>query len=282
MLKLYRCARTGLDFVEAGDDRRLLGSLLPQARHIETLMRLPRASTVFPQIDPAQWKNIDRQSGFWPDGFILDQNGVGGCVGWSEANAEMRGRYVRFGENVILSGAYAYAQINGGRDNGAVITDSMTAGQEKGICLKSTMDLPHIYLPQVPSGADQEALKYRIGAAAVIMDEKDLALSIQFETFPQFAIMVGNNFNDYDSEGVSGFTPGPGNHSVHADSMVYSTKTGRWIIKIPNTWGKNNGPNKDGYNYVTFQHFNGPGSMQNAYVHLSPLANDVDNPPAPK
>lgn len=260
-------------YEDANGNQRFLGKLAPDPGKQNKLRRF---NAMFPLIPRSQWKPIDRRSTLGTQ-FITNQRSHGSCVGYSAAQAEMRMRALRGLKFYVLSGAYIYSFINGGRDNGAQITDALDVLVKHGTCLESTVDWNTIYRAQASRG-DAEAQRFRMGEGVVVQSFDEAGTALQMGMIPQFALEVGNNFENLDSDGVAGFSPGGGNHSVHADGMKLSSR-GAWLLDTPNTWGVGFG--QQGRAFTSEKHFS--SVQQDAYVHVDQLQDPQDetNPVLP-
>ena len=160
-------------------------------------------AAMFPIIPESNWVDINRDAIFGAT-YCLNQQSHGSCVGFSAAMSEMKSRTIRGQEFERLSGAYIYSWINGGVDGGAQITDALSELQNHGTCLESTVGWNSIYRWEIPSSADTEAQRFRISDGIIISTYEEMASAIQLGFIPQFAIEVGGNFENYDSEVVLG------------------------------------------------------------------------------
>lgn len=213
---------------------RKLGWVPPSAD--KKLMRAGRASVT--PIPRSQWQPVDNVSpAVFGTRMINNQGNYGACVGYSAAQAMMRQRALRGAEFVKLSGAFIYDQINGGRDNGASIIDSMNTIETVGTPPESSYSQPIFRAGRMPSGV----AIYKEDVACQITDFDDVATCILLGGFPQFAICVDSNFERFDSHGIAGTSRSRvGNHSVHGAGLIQIN--GAWFILMPNSWGVNWGP----------------------------------------
>ncbi len=265
---------SGLDiFVDHTGVDRVLAKLPPQEHKRKALRAF---SSVYPLIPRSQWQPISRRESMGGQ-FILDQKSHGSCVGFSAAEALMRSRFIRGYGFQKLSGSYIYSWINGGGDNGAQITDSLKALEDHGTCLEVTCGWNDIYRNATKRG-DTEAQRFKLREGIVISTFDEAGTAIQMNLIAQFAIEVGNNFDSFDSNGVAGFSNGPGNHSVHADGMKLIS-SGVWVLDMPNSWSTQWGDT--GRCYLSEKHFSSVD--QDAYTHLDQDQdpNDSDNPTLP-
>lgn len=239
---------------------------------------------VFNLIPRTSWIQVDRRPVYGSLEWILNQMQHGSCVGFSCAGAEMIQRDIRGLSYALLSGSYIYSWINGGSDNGASIGDALAELQQHGTCLDVTCPVNSIYRAQAKAG-DIEAQRFMIEYGMALDSSKafDWVCSIiQQGGIPQFAIEVGNNFENFDANGLAGYSAGGGNHSVYADGMIQIN--GTWYLTMKNSWGKW-GPWGNGYVLLSENHIMGPEKAggQDAFCHVSNKfdPNDTNNPVVP-
>jgi len=196
-------------------------------------------------IPESEWKDVIRSH--FDGRFNLNQKQTSGCVGYSDAAAEMKQRYSIGLPLERLSGAFSYDHINGGRDAGAMITDSMRASAKNGYCLESEYPTPRFNVNQIPELTKKSALTRQPRKAYTISSDEELFSAIMLGLFPQFGINVGGNFNNFRN-GVAGWNGGYANHSVHGCGM--KKINGVWCLEIDNTWGTAWGPFGNGHCYI--------------------------------
>jgi hypothetical protein len=202
----------------------------------------PLEAAAIPVLPRDQWNPINRRTLFNMGDFAIDQKSHGSCVGFSSAGALMRLRVMEGMAFQRLSGAYTYSWINGGHDDGAIISDSLTSLQKRGTCLESTVPWDRIYKNQIPAQAATEAARFRV-LEAYRVDSFDQAISaLQLGFIVVYAVMVGDRFMRLNGDGVSGWDAGPGNHAVHADGCDV-LPSGEWFLDLPNSWGLSWGQN---------------------------------------
>jgi hypothetical protein len=261
----------GLDAVEVGGVYRVLAKLPPDPRKRAAIPRLAA-----PVIEPKDWVEIDRRSDFGDD-YILDQKSHGSCTGFGSAGALMRARTLEGMPFVRLSGAYTYAWINGGRDDGAIISDTLVSLQQHGTCPEAECPWDRIYRSQIPASADGSAQRFRILEAYRVDHFDELVSGLQLGFVGVGAVQVGNRFTDLDADGVAGLDRGPGNHAVCFDG-VRRLASGEWVIDLPNSWGLAFGIR--GRCYVTQRHID--GVEQDCYLIRAATGDPQDMPPLAK
>jgi len=221
------------------------------------------AEAGLPLYSESEWTEGGDIDDFGPE-FVLDQQQTSGCVGFSDAAAEMKARAMRGMEFEILSGAFAYSLVNGGYDGGAQILDACRASQSHGYARKSDFDLPHIYWYQVPESVKQDAqtrtssLRYPINS----LEEFFTALMLGYPV--QHGVCASGRFNYIDENGVAGYGGNQANHSVHS----YARKRIGGVMHaiMGNTWGPW-GFRRSGSCYLHPRSLILPGQ---AFAHVSP------------
>lgn len=94
--------------------------------------------------------------------WISDQLSTSACNGHAAANALSRARYLRgIDDKLVLSGAFVYALINGGRDAGSMLEDGLIAIEKYGAPPASLVGPTMIYPYLQPKSAREAALKHR-------------------------------------------------------------------------------------------------------------------------
>ena len=171
---------------------------------------------------------------FGPE-WIQNQFSHGSCNGFAGSGALSKARYRRgFHDKLLLSGAFLYSLINGGRDQGSALEDGLTAIQKYGVCPESLVNWKGIYPKLQPPNARAEAAKHK-GLVAWACQTKQGFRSAAAAGFPVIvAVHAGSRYQRIDSRGIAGVDNGSGNHAVHIDDMriingteVYD-KAGSW------------------------------------------------------
>lgn len=265
----------GFDAVVIGGIPRILNKLPPVTAKRAAFP--PFGVALAPSVDPAQWVEIDRRRQFTAE-WLIDQKSHGSCVGFGTAGALMRAIAMSGGKMVRLSGAYIYSWINGGRDQGAMISDGLKAAMEHGACLETTVGYDSIYRSQTKKG-DAEAARYKIFEAYHADNFQELMSGIQMGWIGVGAVQVGNNYSRLDSDGVAGFDAGPGNHCIHFDG-VHKLPSGEWVLDSPGSWGTAFGDN--GRAYFRKRHID--SVQQDCFVIRAAAQDPLDpnNPPPVK
>lgn len=224
-------------------------------------------------IDSKDYREWDTRPLFPVEKYLLNQKSHGSCVGFSAAGGFMKTRALRGLSYEKLSGAYIYSKINGGRDFGAYIPDALVALEKYGTCKESEAEWDDIYPGRYPASANETAKRFMLdgkvgGLRCKSWEEACTALQMGYVV--QFGLNVGRNFENFDNDGVAGYSPGS-NHSVHACGMKKGAN-GRWLFQMYNSWGKW-GPYGDGTCYVDQRIFEGGGG---GFIHLAPTLDPQD------
>lgn len=176
--------------------------------------------------------------------FIKNQRNHGSCNGFAEAAALTRARIRRLGMKyrVDLSGAYAYSLINGGRDNGSMLDDGMSAAMMRGVCREEYCDWNQIYPTMYDKGkCDADAAKHKAFECYSVSTEVELFSGLVSGFDAVVAVHAGNNFMNMDSKGIAGGDNGAGNHAVMCDGCWYDQSTDTLMGDGVNSWGWNYG-----------------------------------------
>ncbi len=262
---------SGFDaYVHDGEPRLL--ACLPT--HPDVRARFKSFSSANPLVPRSQWAPIDRRPQF-DSTYILNQRSHGSCTGFGSAGALMRARALSGQAFQTLSGSFTYSYVNGGRDQGASIGDTLDSLMQHGTCTDAECGWDMIYTRQIPDSARQTALRFKIdeGYRIDTYDEAGSATQLGFTLV--YAVMVGRTFDNLDSDDIVGLDRGPGNHCVHAYGLKQS-KSGLWILDSANSWDVTWG--NQGRFCVTEQHWN--GVQMDAYaIRVSSF--DPNNPSQP-
>lgn len=207
--------------------------------------------------------------------WILNQRTHGSCAGFCGAGALSKTRYRRGQPKQMLSGAYVYSKVNGGRDRGSALEDVKNALERFGACLLSTVGWDAIYPSRQPSTADAEASRFKAVESYAVgtLQGAWTALALKFDL--AVAVQVGSRFSRLDSEGVAGVDSGAGNHCVHADGVVLA-KDGSTLQALGvNSWDVTFG--EDGRMKLIDRHF-----IETMKYHMFyAIRSTTDDPNAP-
>lgn len=170
---------------------------------------------------------------------FFDQGQHGSCVGNSSVKALMNARARQAMEYLLLSPCYVYGQINGGRDNGANISDAMTTLLNKGTCLETIVPQGQIYKSRNPPEADANALLHRAEECYNLENWDEILSAYALGWDICLSVRVGGNFNSLDKNGCPPVSRGMGNHAVYFGNELKITSDGRLALGGDNSWGTN-------------------------------------------
>jgi C1A family cysteine protease len=227
---------------------------------------------------------------------VGDQGSEGSCVAWATAYA-MRGYEARrdvwssvtpqsTDPSFNFSPAFVYNQLNGGKDDGLVITSALGLLQNTGAA--TLADMPYVegqYTTQPSAAAISDAANYKLSTYAYIAPTNLTAIKTQLaEGLPVIlAIKVYYNFFNLGSNKIYTATSGA-YQGGHAIAIVgYSNSKG--AIEIINSWGSSWGT--AGYGWISYAMLNKIGveaySAVDTYGYPSPSPSPSPSPtPTPK
>lgn len=265
-----------VESIEIDGIERKLGLLPPTPEALKRRSRLKSFSDFLGEkgltiLAKDLWKEV-KHKGLSDPKFVLDQHNSSGCVGYSEAAAEMKIRALRGMPFERLSGSFTYAHINGGSDSGAMILDALESACKNGHALESEFNYPQLFLRQIPQGVKETALSRRSIMALPVNTLEEVATALQMGFIVQAGVQVDGSFNSFDSNGISGARGQYANHSIHLCGMV--NIGGEWVYEMPNSWGLW-GPFRNGTCYLRAK---GIVISGDAWVHVDAMRQDVPVP----
>jgi hypothetical protein len=212
----------------------------------------PRWADTKPIIPRSEWRDVS-----WRplNARIMDQDGRGACVGFSSINAFERAWRVAGGTTREFSPWFLYAQINGGRDAGAVISDALEQLIKGGVCLESEVE-QRVYLKRnISAAAYETAKRFRLAEGYALDSFDAIGSAIMMGYSVVYGIMVGNSFTSLDAGGVPG-VGGMGGHALHGcgiRKVPAGKHKGKWSVETENSWGEVYG--QGGYCWTVEDHF---------------------------
>lgn len=232
-----------LDTIVTPDNvERKLGLLLPTQYPLSTTYNeaFPTTKLTINQIreelakrpDRTAWKRRER---FVGKKYIRNQGQFGACNGWSTSGVMSRARELRGEPYVCLSGADAYSQMNGGRDQGSVLSDGLEKVLPAGIAPESMVPFDRIYTHQIPALAIAARQNYRGTDAFAVDSEVVLASAILLGEMAVIAVHATNAFNQQDGNGLNLGGNGVGNHSTMVQDIRLSDD-GTIEFDMANSW----------------------------------------------
>lgn len=233
-----------LETTEAPDGEiRKLGCLVPDV--------FPTAARTFADSFQAEMMTLDqvrstlaqfqgrsmwgRRERFAGQKYIRNQRNFGSCNGFSTAAMLSRMRELRGEPYVCLSGADAYSQMNGGRDQGSMLADGLVVCELNGIAPESLVAWNQIYAGQISVDARLARARFKGFKAYAVDTEEELATGLVLGDVGVVAVHVTNSFYQQDGDGVNRGVNGPGNHSTGVQD-IRMLPDGTLLYDQPNSW----------------------------------------------
>lgn len=227
------------------------------------------ANQVLPE---SEWREIDLSHYGVP---ILDQAMTSSCVGHA-ADSAVEIAWAQAGKPLKrFSPYFIYGNINGGRDQGAIISDAMESLLADGVAPLETMPRGVMYRNQFPTAAVMAAKRFRATKAWVCRTWEAICTSITLGRPTPLGILVGQNFPNLDSDGVAPLpNGGGGGHAILGLGLRRHPRRG-WQIKIQNSWSARFG--MGGFCYITRNHFQ--YMMIDAFSLVATMDDPMDDTP---
>jgi hypothetical protein len=245
-----------MDTIFACNEERMLGCLPREAAPGTVCPLFKSRYQAIPRDkwQEVSWRHLIR--------VVLNQGSQGSCVGATGAGAMMALRAAVGLEHKLLSIGSLYGQINQGRDQGALMGDSMKALMSTGMCPVDV--IPH-YTWQMrswPSNWKQIAKEYRALEAYDCSDFDELVTAIQRGFVVNYGITIGRTFEP-NSEGIIA----PRRDSAGGHAMLgigVKQFNGIWHVETLNSWSETWG--LGGRAYVPESYFVGRSSYMDAWA----------------
>jgi hypothetical protein len=194
-------------------------------------------------------RRVSARQRFPASEWIRNQGSRGSCNGYSCAKALERSRVLQGMPHVPLSGEGAYAQMNGGRDNGSTLANGMKVLLESGVPPESMVPHQEYLWSRISSEAKAARARFRAAECYAVDEEIELASGLALGFVGVIAVHASSNYSRLDANGVSAESNGPGNHSVGADDLRIVGN--EFQFDSFNSWGIRWG--HQGRNWVTWR-----------------------------
>ena len=227
-LTFKRCKQTGLPLHDDGVGYRVLGALPPAGKQFN----MPNYAGTFRTLPESEW--VERSLKQW-NLRVEDQGRFGSCVGQGTTKGFTYAWLISGQTPQLFSPTFVYAHINGGRDQGAQVSDGLKTIKENGVCLLDQFGPDKIYLRDVSPAAKQTALRFRVIEAYKINSWIELGSALSSGMLVVSGIGVGNNFSNLDRNGVA---PLP-DQVVGGHCMAHiglKKIAGQWKAETQNSW----------------------------------------------
>jgi hypothetical protein len=258
--------------IDAAGELRVLACLPPRLKFFAPSWRESGLSSGAP-LRECDWRPMC--------GPVLDQDGLGACVGYSGASAfEQAWNSAGFAP-MQFSPDFAYACVNGGVDMGAVLSDMVASMASNGMAPAGSVPAYTFKMKQIPQ-AVRDAAKLHVAAKYLSLSSfDDVCDAVNNGYATSFGISVGGRFTQLDAGGVAGFGFARGGHALHGCGLAKikaGKYAGQWGLLTKNSWTTDFGD--QGYCYLVADHFD---RNTDAYAIQAPQNTDpgLINPPSP-
>ena len=219
--------KSGLPMISGGGQWRMLAAL-PSPK----LVALPNFGEVHELIPRSDWKECTlREWGV----TIRDQGAHGSCTGQATQSALAYAWKISGQKFHEFSPTYIYAQVNGGQDRGAQVSNAVMAAQ-KGTCLFEQCGQNTIYMNQISAEAKKTASRFKVLEVYRVKNFDELGTAMMRGYPVVSGIAVGDNFGNLSSDGVAQLPDRiAGGHALCHIGM--KNVNGKWVIDTQNSWG---------------------------------------------
>lgn len=248
--------KPALAYLPHENEEYYLGALPPRLdRNGQVLYNAPPVSSAVELIPRSKWTAFDstlkRIS-------ILDQNGWGACVGYATCAAVMKARLKAGMTFRRLSPTFIYANGNGNRDAGMIISDAADLIRQIGVAPWELFPDKTIWKQNIPDEAYAEAKRrFLVTDVYKCSSFDEIGTAIQLGWDVVYGISVGTSFNDLNADGVPGFGLSRGGHALTDGEGMKKGSKGNWLVKTRNSWRESWGLN--GFCYLSEDHFSRSG-----------------------
>jgi hypothetical protein len=271
-------------FIELDGQQYFLGLNAPEQRPVSTrpfsvAFPIPSPSELIKLAEDPQRPNLrERWAG---RDWIGNQNPLSSCNGYANKHRAERCRALRGLKHVKLSGEGIYALMNGGRDQGSILSDGERLSVEVGFAPESLVPVRRFFTERtLPQAARAEMHRFRIDETYHVDTEQELIWALLNGFQAVVAVHANNSYMRLDREGVRGASNGVGNHAVAVQDVRYNRRTSEWEFDEVGSWDITNGDG--GYAWLTWRkHLQRPNQMHRFNVARTTHDDPEDvNPPA--
>lgn len=218
-------------------------------------------------IPRSEWRPLSMIAGT-PNSLREDQGNYGSCSCATITGAANLQRYNRGQKYEPLSWAYLYDQVNGGRDAGSNMGEASGVARTQGIPPMSSYPKCLFRSGRNPTGVPW----YKEADAEVTFSNFDeYVTGILMGCLVQHCIDA-NSLNSFDGDGVARSVGRSPNHSIY--SAAVAQVSGKWVLRLVNSWTAGWGPFGDGTCYVTEAQCNAVADTDDGQGHMVPLTAD--------
>lgn len=238
-----------LPYLEFDGMPRVMGALPPVAD-----CGLPDYHTEHEVVSAADLQPIDLS---WAVVAVKNQAASSACCGHAAASSSELARRLHGLSPLRFSPWFTYAQINGGVDQGAVISQALRSLQLHGSAPDEMVPYGTIRAGTISQEAYAAALRYQIVQAYRCTSYDALLTALTRGFSVVFGIIVGSNFTEVSADGYAGLPTRAnvlGGHALCGVAVRPSLRNrGDMDIKFVNSWGLNYGTN--GMAWLERRHF---------------------------
>ena len=212
---------------------RKMGCLPPTKEKTARFKAFAQANPIIPR---SAWKEVDLSALL---GDVWDQGNHGSCTGHGcgkamEAALRIMGITIPPGG---LSPTSLYSQVNDGIDEGAIVSDCLTALVQTGIGLMSDVPESKIFERQISADAKAKYSRFRALGAYHCNSFDAMVTALQLGFPVAFGIsLVAAFMRDVPSSGIVPFSGMfVGGHCMM--SYGCTQVDGKWYLRVQNSWG---------------------------------------------
>lgn len=199
----------------------------------------------------------------YPKTWRRSQGRRGSCAGYAGALALGIARFNAGLPYIPLSGEFLYALCNDGRDAGSQLLCGMQKMQSIGICKEELVPHEEYRLNRMSEKAKTDAANQKGFECYRVDDESELASGLALGFVGVVAVEASSNWQRLDSNGVSGYSQGRGNHAVCCCDV--RVRNNKFEFDIWNSWGSRFG--QEGCTWNTWEsHLSTPNRYHAFYL----------------
>lgn len=262
----------GIQYIEAAGARRYLTSIVSPLEKRRTFRTYADVLGVIPE---ASWKEWTMTEVAKPR--ILDQDSRGACVGHGAIGAfELMWRFNLRGKQEFCPWVL-YAQICGGVDEGAIVSDALEAMQKRGCAPWGIMPYSEFRERAIPARALEEAKRFHPDAVYWTKTWEEIGTAAYRGHPVVFGCETGSRFNP-DRNGVLPDLSGRGGgHCMFVAGI--KKVNGVWHMHVINSWSTEWGVN--GECWMPRSYFK-TADIADAFALVSPGEDPQDTHPLPR
>lgn len=282
------------DIVQAIGRRAVIRYSIPKVSH-GVKRRLPRWDINFRADPKDNYRSIEDEKHVWrrvngletvpfngpvfnltvegDNSYVAEGIGVHNCVGQASRTAFSYAWDISGQPHHDFHPRFVYTLINGGRDEGAIISDALVALKTYGIALNSDGPTEALFRRHFSKQAFETAKRFKVLEGYKLRSFEEICSAISNGLAVVSGIMVGRNFGNLDSEGTCPVPDYPlGGHALCHIGLKRS-HTGAWLLETQNSWGTRWG--NGGFCYLRKEHYSPQWGMpMDAYA----IQADADDP----